>query len=36
MNILYEREMTLTSYFLERLLEVDDTGKHFVLLEKKI
>lgn len=35
MNILYEREMTLTSYFLERLLEVDDTGKHIRIIGKK-
>lgn len=35
MNILCEREMTLTSYFLERLLEVDDTGKHIRIIGKK-
>lgn len=35
MNILYEREMTLTSHFLERLLEVDDTGKHIRIIGKK-
>ena len=35
MNILYEREMTLTSYFLERLLEVDDTGNHIRIIGKK-
>lgn len=35
MNILYEREMTLTSYFLERLLEVDDTSKHIRIIGKK-
>lgn len=34
-NTLYEKEMTLTGYFLERLLELDDTGKHIHIIGKK-
>ena len=31
---LYQREMKLTGYFLEKLLELDDTGKHIRIVGK--
>ena len=31
---LYQREMKLTGYFLEKLLELEDTGKHIRIVGK--
>lgn len=32
---LYQKELSLTGYFLERLLNLDDTGKHIKIIGKK-
>lgn len=36
MQALYERELSLTGYFLEQLQMLDDTGKHIRIIGKKI
>lgn len=35
MQILYEKELSLTRYFLDRLLALDDTGRHIRIIGKK-
>lgn len=35
MQALYERELSLTGYFLEQLQMLDDTGKHIRIIGKK-
>ena len=35
MQVLYEKELSLTRYFLEQLLSLDDTGKHIRIIGKK-
>ena len=35
MQFFYERELSLTGYFLEQLLALDDTGRHIRIIGKK-